>query len=75
MSLLLAIAFFVTGAVCIQRPGHVARWLADTMRGVAGAEAAGAAWLRGRGMILFIRLVGVLALLNAVMLLATLNRA
>lgn len=69
----MAIAFLVAGGLCIQRPERIAQWLGDTMKGVGGGEAAEAAWLRGRGMILFIRFIGALALLNAVMLLYTLN--
>lgn len=74
MSLLMALAFLVAGVFCIQRPERVARWLADTLRGVAGQEAAGAAWLKGSGLAWCIRLVGVLALINAVALLYTLDR-
>ena len=75
MSLLMAIAFFVAGALCIQRPERIAQWLAATLRGVAGEAAADAAWLRSGGVAWFIRLVGVLALINAVALLYTFDRA
>lgn len=73
MTLLTAIAYLIAGALCMQRPERIAGWLGRSLGAVAGPGAAEAEWLRGRGMRIAIRLVGVLALLNAVMLFATMG--
>src|SRR3569833_962808 len=69
MSTLMALAFLVAGVFCIHRPERFAAWLADAMRRAGGGQGTAPAWAQGRGTVLFIRFIGLLALLNAVMLL------
>lgn len=73
MTLLIAIAYLAAGILCLQRPDRIAAWVSRTLGAVAGSGAEGADWLRSRGTRIAIRLVGVLALINAVMLLATMG--
>ena len=65
----MALAFLVAGVFCIHRPERIAAWLADAMRRAGGGQGTAPAWAQGRGTVLFIRFIGLLALLNAVMLL------
>ena len=69
MTLLLALIYLAAGILCINRPSRIAEWIGKALlrSGNAGRQK----WLKGRGMIFFIRLLGFLALVNAVMLLYT----
>ena len=63
MSLLMALLFLITGVFCIQRPRVVAAWIALLFtRGDGGKTPA---WLQGRAVLVFIRLMGFLALVSA----------
>ena len=69
MTLFIAALYFLAGVICIQRPAHLIEWLSKALK--LGTETKRPAWLQGRGIILFIRLMGFLALLNAVVLFYT----
>jgi len=71
----MALAFLLAGILCVRRPEHIAQWMADAVRRVSPGNTAATNWLRGRGVIFFIRLMGFLALLNAVMLFYVAGRA
>ena len=65
MSIVMALLFLITGVFCIQRPRIIAGWVALLFKGAGNREAP--AWLQSRGMLLFIRVLGFLALVNATM--------
>ena len=69
MTLLLAIIYLAAGVLCINRPDRIAEWIGKALQrhGNAGQQK----WLKGRGIVFFIRVLGVLALINAVMLFYT----
>jgi len=69
MTLLMALIYFLAGIVCIQRPAQLLTWLGTALQRTTKAEAP--AWLKGRAAPFIVRLVGFLALLNAVMLFYT----
>jgi hypothetical protein len=60
----MGLLFLIIGIFCIQRPRLIADRIASLFKG-GGSEPP--AWLLGRGMVFFIRLIGFLALVNAVM--------
>lgn len=68
MTLIMALAFLLAGILCVRRPEPIALWIAEAVRRASPGNAAAANWLRGRGVIVLIRLLGLLALLNAVTL-------
>src|SRR3569623_3381353 len=68
MSTLMALAFQVAGVFCIHRPARIAAWLAAAVRRAGGGQGTAPAWAQGRGTVLFIRFIGLLALLIAVLL-------
>ena len=65
MSLLLALMYLLAGIACINRPALIVKWVAALLKsaGIPNEPA----WLQGRGVVFFIRLMGFLALINAVM--------
>lgn len=65
MSLLMAFMYALAGIVCINRPALIVKWLAAMLKG-AGMTGE-PAWLRGGAIVFFIRLMGFLALINAMM--------
>jgi len=68
MSLLIALIFLVVGIICVNRPARIVQWISDAMRRAGHGEIKGPGWLQARSVIILIRLVGILALLNAVTL-------
>ena len=70
----MALAFMKAGILSVRRPAPIPQWKAAAERRVSPGNAAAANWLRGRGEIIFIRLMGYLALLNAVMLIYVAGR-
>lgn len=68
MTLIMALAFLLAGILCVRRPEPIAQWMAEAVRRASPGNSVAANWLRGRGVIVFIRLLGLLALLNAVTL-------
>jgi len=71
MTLLLALVYLSAGILCINRPGRIVEWIERALKRSGNFKEP--AWLKGRGIIFFIRLIGVLALVNAVMLFYTVN--
>jgi len=69
MTLLMALIYFLAGIVCIQRPAQLLTWLGNSLQRTTKAEAP--AWVKGRSVLFIVRLIGWLALLNAVMLFDT----
>lgn len=69
MTLLMALIYFLAGVVCIHRPAHLLRWIGGALKRSGNDK--DPEWLKGRGIIFFIRLIGFFALLNAVMLFYT----
>lgn len=69
MTLLVAILYFLAGFICIQYPARLIEWITGMFKKTTAAETPG--WLKGRGIIFFVRLVGILALVNAVTLFYT----
>lgn len=64
----MALLFLFAGIVCLRRPAHLAQWMADAIQRASPGNAAQYAWVRGQGMLFFIRVLGFLALLNALAL-------
>lgn len=62
MSLLMALLFLIIGVSLIQRPQIVAGWIARLFKGGNAP-----AWLYGPAVLWFIRVMGLLALVNAAM--------
>ena len=69
MTLLMALVYFFAGILCIHRPALLAEWIGNALKRTGKATAP--EWLRGRGTILFIRLIGFLAMFNAIVLFYT----
>ena len=65
MSLLMAIVFLLAGIFCINRPTVIVKWVAALLKSAGNPEEP--AWLKSRGVLFFIRLLGFLALINATM--------
>jgi hypothetical protein len=65
MSLLMALMYLMAGIVCINRPALIVKWLAAMLKSAGIPKQP--AWLQARGLVFFIRLMGFLALINAVM--------
>jgi hypothetical protein len=65
MSLLMALMYLMAGIVCINRPALIVKWLAAMLKSAGIPKQP--AWLQGRGVVFFIRLMGFLSLINAVM--------
>lgn len=65
ITLVMALIYLVAGVVCIQRPALPLRWIANALKRAGDKEPR---QLQGRGLILFVRLIGFFALLNAVTL-------
>ncbi len=66
MTLLMALTFLVTGILCINRPERIVAWIADMLKRSGNPNEP--PWMKGRGVLLFIRFIGFLALINAAML-------
>ena len=69
MTLLMALMYFLAGIICIQRSAQLLTWVGNALQRSTKAEAP--AWLRWRSVLFIVRLIGFLALLNAVMLFYT----
>ena len=69
MTLLMALIYFLAGIICIQRPAQLLTWLGNALQRTT--KAATPAWIKGRSALFIVRLIGFLALLNAVMLFYT----
>ena len=66
MTLLMALIYFLAGIMCIQRPAQLLTWLGNALQRTTKTQAP--SWLRGRAVLFIVRLIGFLALLNAVTL-------
>ena len=69
MTLLLTIVFFVAGGVCLTRPKHLIEWMTALAARMQGKDASSYKVTENQGVILFIRIIGLLSLINAVTLL------
>jgi hypothetical protein len=69
MTLLMALVYFLAGILCIHRPALLVEWIGNALKRTGNAKAP--EWLGGRGIIMFIRLIGFLAMLNAIVLFYT----
>ena len=69
MTLLMALIYLAAGILCINRPGRIVELIGTALKRAGNFNEP--AWLKARGIIVFIRLSGFLALVNAVMLLYT----
>ncbi len=69
MTLLMALIYFLAGIICIQRSAQLLTWLGNAMQRTTKTEPP--AWLKGRAVLYIVRLIGFLALLNAVTLFYT----
>ena len=65
MSFLMALMYLLVGIFCINRPTLIVKWIAAMLKSAGLPEQP--AWLNGRGVVFFIRLMGFLSLINAVM--------
>lgn len=65
MSLLLAFLYLLAGVLCINRPALIVKWIAAILKSAGNLHEP--AWLHGRAVLFFIRLLGFLALINATM--------
>lgn len=75
MTLLMALTFLIAGVACIHRAPAIARWIAGAVASLGNDPSAEPAWAKGAGLIFFIRLLGVLSLINAVMLFYLMRQA
>jgi len=69
MTTLMAIVFFVAGGICLTKPSRIIDWLNDIASRMRGKDAPSHDAAKNPGLVFFIRVVGFLALINAVMLL------
>ena len=67
MTLLTALAYFFVGIICIHRTERLVEWIGSALNRISANK--NRAWLQGRGVRIFFRFIGVLAMLNAIMLL------
>lgn len=65
MTILMGLMFLLAGIVCINQPTLIAEWVGNLLKRAGNPNEQ--AWLKGRRIIFFIRLIGFLALINAVM--------
>lgn len=68
MTLLLAIMFFVAGGICLTRPRRLVEWMTSLAARMQGKDAASFKATENQGLLLFVRVIGFLALINAVMM-------
>ena len=73
MTLLMALIYLAAGILCINRPGRIVESIGTALKRAGNFNEP--AWLKARGIIVFIRLIGVMALINAVMLFYTARHA
>jgi hypothetical protein len=64
MSSFLVLLYLVAGSACLTRPALIVKWIATLLK--SAGSSGKPAWLQGRGVVLIIRLIGFLALINAV---------
>jgi len=69
MTLFLAIVFFVAGGICLTRPKYLVEWMTTLAARMQGKDASSFKSLETQGLLLFIRIIGFLALINAVTML------
>ena len=69
MTLLLTIAFFVAGGICLTRPKRLVEWMTKLAARMQGKDASSFKFTENQGLLLFVRIIGFLALINAVTLL------
>ena len=69
MTLLMALIYLIAGVTCIHRPERLTKWMANALKRTEDGKIL--QWIRGRGILFFIRLIGFLAMLNSVMLFYT----
>jgi hypothetical protein len=68
MYLIAAIAFFVIGGICLTKPERLVDWMKEKASRARGAKDMRPDSLKNPGLLLFIRVIGFLALINAVMM-------
>jgi hypothetical protein len=69
MTLILTILFFVAGGICLTKPKRLVEWMTMLAARMQGKDATSFRAMENQGLLLFIRVIGILALVNAVMLL------
>ena len=69
MTLILTILFFVAGGICLTKPKRLVEWMTMLASRMQGKDATSFRAMENQGLLLFIRVIGILALVNAVMLL------
>lgn len=69
MTIFMAIAFFVAGGVCLTQPRRVVGWLIAKVAKARGKNAPSLEALQNPGLLMFVRIIGFLALINGVMML------
>ena len=69
MTLLVAIACFVAGGVCLTRPRRIVEWIIEKAARARGKDAPVSDAADNPGLLLFIRVIGFLSLINGVMML------
>jgi hypothetical protein len=69
MTLLTALIYLLAGILCINRPSRIVQWIGKALKRSGNFKEP--EWLKGRGILFFIRLIGFLAFVNAVTLFYT----
>jgi hypothetical protein len=65
----MALLYLAAGIWCVNRPGRIVEWMGKALKRAGNFKEP--EWLKGRSLPFFIRLIGILALINAVMLFYT----
>ena len=68
VTMVMALFFLWAGVVCLHRPLQVQQWLVTFYR-QNKPDGQVPAWMTGRGLVLFTRLMGLLCMVNFIMLL------
>jgi len=68
VTMIMALFFLWVGVVCLHRPQQVQQWLVAFYR-QNKPDGHAPAWLSGRGVVLFTRIMGLLCMVNFIMLL------
>ena len=62
----MALLYFIAGVFCIHRAARLVEWAGNALQRTRGDKRP--QWLQGRGIIVFIRLIGFVAMFNAIAL-------
>jgi hypothetical protein len=69
MTMFLAIVFFVAGGICLTRAKGIMDWMIAKAAKARGQDIPSLEAFKNPGLLLFIRVIGFLALINGLMLL------